>query len=174
MKSDFELLEIDGIKTPNLSEPAGDLFRSKMLEIKNKVEAKRAIEREERGKRTELEEALRRANNKYLMAADEHEEQEATWQIKEAQKELDKLPDFSKFDINEFAKKLINNPEIAKLKSEALEEHRTKRTDIEAYNKELTKRYNQATKELNRFMAGYQSDSSYGEGAVIFNRYRNA
>lgn len=173
MKSDIELLEINGLKTPNLSEPAGDLFKAQMLEAKVKIEKKRVIERDEANKRNKLKEDLRQANNRYLMAEDEHEEQEAKRQAQEIQEKLETLPDFSRFDIKAFAQKVINNPEILKSKSLAHEEHMVKREEIEAYSNELTKRYNEAMREVNRFMAGLRSDSSYREGAVLFNKYKN-
>lgn len=173
MKTDVKLLEIKGIKVPNFEEPAGEKFKKAMNEIYSKVEQKRIIRNNSITTIEKLKRELAILKNKQLMAEDEFEEQEMKKRRKDVQEQLENTEDYSGLDVDAYAKKLIGNPEIQKLKEEARLEYLKISKITAEYEKTLRQRYAISIKEVNRFMADMGSESEYRQAAVRFNSYKN-
>lgn len=174
MKTNVKLLEIKGVKTPNFSEPKGDEFKKVIDEIHYKAEKKRVIRTNSVNKVKELNSELARLKNKALMSEDEFEEIEIREQIKKVQEELERTEDYSDFDVNLFARKMIDKDEIKNLREEARAEHIENVKNIKEYKKELDKQYDLATREISRFIAGYKSDSTYRQASARYSRYKGS
>lgn len=174
MKTNIELLKIKGITTPDFSEPKGDEFKKVVDEIHYKVEKKRVIRSNSVNEVKELNTELARLKNKALMSEDEFEEIEIREQIKKIQEELERTEDYSDFDVNLFARKMIGKDEIKDLQEKARAEHIENVKSIKEYKEELDKQYELATREINRFIADYRSDSTYAQASVRYNRYKGS
>ena len=107
------------------------------------------------------------------MAADKIEEIELKTKRKALQEELESLGDYSGLDVEAFAQKLIDNPEVQKLQEEATAERIANKEVLTAYEKAIQENYDRLVKESNRFTASYRSDSSYAAASHIFNTYNN-
>jgi hypothetical protein len=173
MKTDVKLLEIKGIKTPDFAEPKGEKFRQAMKEIHVKVEEKRVIRNESVSTIERLKSDLAILKGKQIMAEDKHEEMEFKKKRKEVQEQLDNTEDYSGLDVDAYAKKLINNPEIKKLEEDARLECIAISQIANAYEKELRNNYETSRKEVARYTAGERSDSEYRQAAINYNRYKN-
>ncbi len=173
MKTDIKLLDIKKVKTPNFNEPKGDLYIKAMQEIYLKVEEKRSIKNNSINNITSLKTKLNKLKNQLLMAEDKFEEVEYRKQIKQLKDDLENISDYSGLNIEEFAKKLISNDKIEQLQEEAKEEFLEILGVATIYKEELDKEYTRATREVNRFIAGYNSDSSFRKANVKYNDYKN-
>lgn len=173
MKSEITLLPIKGIKTPDFKEPKGDEFQKVMVEIQRKVEEKRQIRSTMVEKVIKTTAELNKVKNAIIMAEDKFEEIELKTKRKALQEELESLGDYSGLDVEAFAQKLIDNPEVQKLQEEATAERIANREVLTAYEKAIQENYDRLVKESNRFTASYRSDSSYAAASHIFNTYNN-
>lgn len=173
MKTDIKLLDIKGFKTPNYSERKGDLFKKAMDDITFKIAEKRRIKNNSvaiiQKHKTELEEI----KHKIVMADDEIEIAQYKNRRKQIEEEMQNTDDYSSLDIDAYARKLINDPAIQKLKKDAEKEYTQTLEIASSYTKELEKHYNNATKLLNEFSTGYRSESSYRQANARFNEYIN-
>lgn len=172
MKSDIKLIELKGIETPSFLEPIGEEYIKAMHEIYLKVEEKRIIRGNSVNKIKELSTKLTTLKHQILMAEDEFEEIEIRKRIDEVKEQLDHTEDYTGLDVNEYARKLISNPEVEKLREKAQEEYLTKAQIVKTYKEELDKQYKQSIKETNRFVADYQSDSFFRQANVKYNSYK--
>lgn len=173
MKSEITLLPIKGIKTPDFKEPKGDEFQAVMQEIQRKVEEKRQIRSTMVEKVIQTTAELNKVKNAIIMAEDKFEEIELKTKRKALQEELESLGDYSGLDVEAFAQKLIDNPEVQKLQEEATAERIANKEVLTAYEKAIQENYDRLVKESNRFTASYRSDSSYAAASHIFNTYNN-
>lgn len=173
MKSEITLLPIKGIKTPDFKEPKGDEFQKVMVEIQRKVEEKRQIRSTMVEKVIKTTAELNKVKNAIIMAEDKIEEIELKTKRKALQEELESLGDYSGLDVEAFAQKLIDNPEVQKLQEEATAERIANKEVLTAYEKAIQENYDRLVKESNRFTASYRSDSSYAAASHIFNTYNN-
>ena len=173
MKTEITLLPIKGIKTPDFKEPKGDEFQKVMAEIKNKVEEKRLIKSNFLVKINQATAELNKVKNAIIMAEDKIEEIELKTKRKALQEELESLGDYSGLDVEAFAQKLIDNPEVQKLQEEATAERIANKEVLTAYEKAIQENYDRLVKESNRFTASHRSDSSYAAASHIFNTYNN-
>lgn len=173
MKSNIKLIELKGVTTPNLSEPIGEEFKKVMNEISLKVEEKRELRSNSVNKINELNTKLTKLNNQLLMAEDEFEELEIRKKIKEVKGQLENTEDYSGLDVGEYARKLINNPKVQQPKEDAEKEYLSILKVAKVYKDELDKQYNQSIKEINKFIAGYQSNSTYFKANVRYNSYKD-
>jgi hypothetical protein len=173
MKSEITLLPIKGIKTPDFKEPKGDEFQKVMVEIQRKVEEKRQIRSTMVEKVIKTTAELNTVKNAIIMAEDKFEEIELKTKRKALQEELESLGDYSGLDVEAFARKLIDNPEVQKLQEEATAERIANKEVLTAYEKAIQENYDRLVKESNRFTASYRSDSSYAAASHIFNTYNN-
>ena len=173
MKSEITLLPIKGIKTPDFKEPKGDEFQKVMVEIQRKVEEKRQIRSTMVEKVIKTTAELNTVKNAIIMAEDKIEEIELKTKRKALQEELESLGDYSGLDVEAFAQKLIDNPEVQKLQEEATAERIANKEVLTAYEKAIQENYDRLVKESNRFTASYRSDSSYAAASHIFNTYNN-
>ena len=173
MKSEITLLQIKGIKTPDFKEPKGDEFQAVMQEIQIKVEEKRTIRNTMVEKVIQTTAELNKVKNAIIMAEDKFEEIELKTKRKALQEELESLGDYSGLDVEAFAQKLIDNPEVQKLQEEATAERIANKEVLTAYEKAIQENYDRLVKESNRFTASYRSDSSYAAASHIFNTYNN-
>ena len=173
MKTEITLLPIKGIKTPDFKEPKGDEFQKVMVEIQRKVEEKRQIRSTMVEKVIKTTAELNKVKNAIIMAEDKIEEIELKTKRKALQEELESLGDYSGLDVEAFAQKLIDNPEVQKLQEEATAERIANKEVLTAYEKAIQENYDRLVKESNRFTASYRSDSSYAAASHIFNTYNN-
>ena len=173
MKSEITLLPIKGIKTPDFKEPKGDEFQTVMAEIQRKVEEKRQIRSTMVEKVIKTTAELNTVKNAIIMAEDKFEEIELKTKRKALQEELESIGDYSGLDVEAFAQKLIDNPEVQKLQEEATAERIANKEVLTAYEKAIQENYDRLVKESNRFTASYRSDSSYAAASHIFNTYNN-
>ena len=173
MKSEITLLPIKGIKTPDFKEPKGDEFQKVMVEIQRKVEVKRQIRSTMVEKVIKTTAELNKVKNAIIMAEDKIEEIELKTKRKALQEELESLGDYSGLDVEAFAQKLIDNPEVQKLQEEATAERIANKEVLTAYEKAIQENYDRLVKESNRFTASHRSDSSYAAASHIFNTYNN-
>lgn len=173
MKTELTLLPIKGIKTPDFKEPKGDEFQKVMAEIQRKVEEKRQIRSTMVEKVIKTTAELNTVKNAIIMAEDKFEEIELKTKRKALQEELESLGDYSGLDVEAFAQKLIDNPEVKKLQEEATAERITNKEVLTAYEKAIQENYDRLVKESNRYTASYRSDSSYAAASHIFNTYNN-
>lgn len=173
MKTEITLLPIKGIKTPDFKEPKGDEFQKVMVEIQRKVEEKRQIRSTMVEKVIKTTAELNKVKNAIIMAEDKFEEIELKTKRKALQEELESLGDYSGLDVEAFAQKLIDNPEVQKLQEEATAERIANKEVLTAYEKAIQENYDRLVKESNRFTASYRSDSSYAAASHIFNTYNN-
>ena len=120
MKTEITLLPIKGIKTPDFKEPKGDEFQTVMAEIQSKVEEKRQIRSTIVEKVIQATAELNKVKNAIIMAEDKFEEIELKKKRKALQEELESpLKIIPGLDVEAFAQKLINNPDVLKLEAEA-------------------------------------------------------
>ena len=173
MKTEITLLPIKGIKTPDFKEPKGDEFQTVMAEIQRKVEEKRQIRSTMVEKVIKTTAELNTVKNAIIMAEDKFEEIELKTKRKALQEELESLGDYSGLDVEAFAQKLIDNPEVQKLQEEATAERIANKEVLTAYEKAIQENYDRLVKESNRYTASYRSDSSYAAASHIFNTYNN-
>lgn len=173
MKSEITLLPIKGIKTPEFKEPKGDEFQAVMKEIQSKIEEKRTIRNTIVEKVIQTSAELNKVKNAIIMAEDKFEEMDLKKQRKALQEELESIEDYSGLDVEAFAQKLIDNPEVQKLLEEATAERIANREVLTAYEKAVKDNYDKLVKERNRFTADYRSESSYAAASRIFNTYNN-
>ena len=173
MKTEITLLPIKGIKTPDFKEPKGDEFQTVMAEIQRKVEEKRQIRSTMVEKVIKTTAELNTVKNAIIMAEDKFEEIELKTKRKDLQEELESLGDYSGLDVESFAQKLIDNPEVQKLQEEATAERIANKEVLTAYEKAIQENYDRLVKESNRYTASYRSDSSYAAASHIFNTYNN-
>lgn len=173
MKTEITLLPIKGITTPDFKEPKGDEFQTVMAEIQRKVEEKRQIRNTFVEKVIQATANLNKVKHAIIMAEDKFEEIELKKKRKELQKELEAIEDYSDLDVEAFAQKLIDNPEVQKLLEEATAERIANREVLTAYEKAVKDNYDKLVKERNRFTADYRSESSYAAASHIFNTYNN-
>lgn len=173
MKSEITLLPIKGIKTPDFKEPKGDEFQAVMQEIQRKVEEKRTIRNTLVEKVIQTSAELNRVKNAIIMSEDKFEEMELKKKRKALQEELESIEDYSGLDVEAFARKLINNPDVLTLEAEAKAERIANRGVLATYEQALRKHFDHLGKESNRFTASHGSDSSYAAASRIFNTYKN-
>lgn len=173
MKTEITLLPIKGIKTPDFKEPKGDEFQAVMREIQSKVEEKRLIKSNFLVEINQATAELNKVKNAIVMAEDKFEEIELKKKRKALQQELESIEDYSGLDVEAFAKKLINNPDVLALEAEAKAERIANREVLTTYEQALRKHLDQSRKEFNRFTASHGSDSSYAAASYIFNNYNN-
>lgn len=173
MKSEITLLPIKGIKTPDFKEPKGDEFQKVMDEIKNKMEEKRLIKSNFLVKINQATAELNKVKNAIIMAEDKFEEIELKKKRKALQQELESIEDYSGLDVEAFAQKLIDNPEVQKLQEEATAERISNRNVLATYEQAVKENYENLTREINRYTASYRSDSSYSAANSLFNLYKN-
>jgi len=174
MKSTIELMQVKGVKVPNFNEPKGMEFEKAMNEIDAKVHKQTARKNGSINQINKVKEQLNKVQAGILMAEDDFEEMELKKRKKYLQEELDSIDDYSSLNVQEYAKKLINNSAIQTLQAEAKSEYLNIRTAAKDYEKELEKQYTQAKKELQRFNADMGSESNYRTGARSFNSYETA
>ena len=172
VKVNNKLMEIKGIRIPDLSEPIGDQFKHEMNEIHSKIEKKRVEMSNLQGEIKRLKNELIKEKNNLLMCDDEFEEFTLRNKCKDLEQELSTTKDYSHFSIKEYSSKLINTEYIQDLKEKAAEEHIEIAKDIEAYRKVLEDQYSKSIKKMDGFMTSYRSDSSYREGSSRYNSYK--
>lgn len=165
-------IELKGYETPDYNEPKGQAYKKAMNDIEHKVRKKIEIRNNSSKQIKELNKALIAAKNNVLMAEDGHERQEHINKRNHIEEQLNEVEDYSSFDINEYARKLIDTDRIKTLRREALEEYRNKKQVADTYMDELKERYHKAKKEYDEFVADYKSQSSTRESQVIYNRYK--
>lgn len=173
MKSEITLLPIKGIKTPDFKEPKGDEFQTVMAEIQSKVEEKRTIRNTIVEKVIQTSAELNKVKNAIIMAEDKFEEMELKKKRKALQEELESIEDYSGLDVEEFSRKLINNPDVLTLEAEARAERIANKEMLTAYEKAVKDNYDALVKEKNRYTAALRSDSTYSAASHIFNLYKN-
>jgi len=176
MRSEVKLIKIAGVDIPKFDEPKGDLFEKAMKEITNKVEAKRLLIMGNTEERRKLKAELMRVNNLIIMEDSEETISSLQTEKKAIQDKLENLIDYSNLNINVYAKKLINDPTIQKLKQEADTEVLEIITKTREYEKVLTDLYNAILKETRTFTVdmGSASGSSTRRTNVKYNNYENA
>lgn len=173
MKTNIKLMDIKGFKTPNYAEPKGDLYRKAMLEIQNKVAEKTRIRNNSTAILKKYNDELDSIKYKIVMAEDEFEETELMKRRKQIREEMEGIEDYSDFDVNAYAKKLIDNPRIKKMKEDAQKEYTAIVQEASLYVKKLEQEYERSQKLWNHFTAGYGSESSFRQAEVQYNRYQN-
>lgn len=173
MKTEITLLPIKGITTPDFKEPKGEEFQTVMAEIQRKVEEKRSIKQNHLAKTQNLKAELNKVKHAIIMAEDAFEEIELKKQRKTLQKELEAIEDYPNLDVEAFAQRLINNPEVQKLLEEATAERIANKEVLAAYEQAVKDNYDKLVIESNRYTASYRSESSYAAASRIFNTYKN-
>lgn len=173
MKSDITLLPIKGIITPDFKEPKGDEFQKVVDEIKRKVEEKRVIKNTSVEKINQVTAELNKVKNAIIMAEDKFEEIDLKKKRKALQDKLEATEDYSGLDVEAFARKLIENPEVQQLQEEATAERITNREALSIYEQAFKENYERLTRESNRYTAAVRNDSSYSAANHLFNLYKN-
>lgn len=173
MKSDITLLPIEGIKTPDFKEPKGDEFQKVMDEIKYKVAEKRIIKNTSAEKINQVTAELNKIKSAIIMAEDKFEEIELKKKRKAYQNKLASIEDYSGLDVEAFAKKLIDNPEVQNLQEEATAERIANKEVLSIYEQAVKENYERLTRESNRYTAALRNDSSYSAANHLFNLYKN-
>ena len=129
-----------------------------MAEIKNKVEEKRLIKSNFLVKINQATAELDKVKNAIVMAEDKFEEIELKKKRYALEQELESIEDYFGLDVEAFAKKLINNPDVLALEAEAKAERIANREVLTTYEQALRKHLDQSRKEFNRFTASHRSD----------------
>ncbi|MGB7474090.1 hypothetical protein [Trichococcus sp.] len=173
MRTNISLLPIKGIKTPDFKEPKGDEFQKVMDEIKCKVEEKRIIKNTSVEKINQVTAELNKVKNAIIMAEDKFEEIDLKKKRKALQDKLEGIEDYSGLDVEAFARKLIENPEVQQLQEEATAERITNREVLSIYEQAFKENYERLTRESNRYTAAVRNDSSYSAANHLFSLYKN-
>ena len=173
MKTDVKLIKLKEVKTPDFREPKGEKYFWAMNEIRTKVEEKRATLGDIKNEVSEKSAKINRLKNNLVMADDEFEKLTIRKEISEQEEKLNGLLDYKGLDIQIYAEKLINAPEILELKKQADQEYLEIAKLAKEYQEELNKQYNSATKELNRFLAGGGSHSTTRRANTTYYTYKN-
>lgn len=173
MKTDIKLIKLKEVKTPDFREPKGEKYFWAMNEIRSKVEEKRATLGNIKNEVSERTKKINRLKNNLVMADDEFEKLTIRKEISEQEEKLNGMLDFKGLDIQVYAEKLINAPEILELKKQAEQEYLEIEKMAKEYQEELDKQYKLASKDLNRFLAGIGSDSTTKRANVNYYTYKN-
>jgi len=176
MKSNVKLIKIDGVEIPKFDEPKGEAYEKAMKEVVQKVDAKRKLKGESEQARATLKGEINITNNALMMADDDKEYAELFERRKQLQDKMSELVDYSGFNVNAYAKKLINDPQIQKLKAEADEEVTIILAKTRAYDKAVSELY-QSIIEATRGILnnqGSSSSSSTRRTNAKFNEYNDS
>lgn len=173
MRNDIKLINLKGFNTPDFTEKAGDQYKQAMSEIRQKVEQKRKLKTDSMTNIKKKQDEINKIKNQIIMSEDDFEEMQLKGKRKQLKEELENIDDYSGLDVDEYARKLINNEKITKLRSESIKEYQDTLNVAKPYVTELEKQYRQATKLLNQFSAGMDAESSFREADVQYNRYKN-
>ncbi|WP_034551673.1 hypothetical protein [Carnobacterium funditum] len=173
MKTENKAIIIKGIVIPDYKEPKGESYYSLIARQSNEIahlNAQRSTAQEEINK---IEEEKTVLNLKQTGKSDRAERYEFKRKKKELEKQIKSLEEVAYMDVQKDIDTILNSPELELLEDKAKKEYLKLHKQAEIYNKELDKAYAKTKKDINRFLAGIDSDSYYRMAAVRHNRLKN-
>ncbi|MFL2120939.1 hypothetical protein [Marinilactibacillus psychrotolerans] len=173
MKTESNLLEISGVKTPDFTEPKGAAYYKLLAQKTDKINKQKSIRSQANSEIIAIEKEIKQIDRTLLEDINQSEVYELKRKRSELKKKIPPLEAAAYMDIQKDIDDLMNDPQLAKLREEALQEHKANREIISQYDKALEKSYRESKKKINGFMAGYRSDSKFRMASILKNRLSN-
>lgn len=139
MKTTIKLFKIEGVETPTFKQPKGEAFEKAINGIDEKVAAKRKVMGNSNEIRNRLKAELSEIGNALLMEDGEAEQTELITRRSEIGTTLNNTMDYSEFSINDYARKLMDDPGFKKIRTDAINEVNELMPGIKAYESALKK-----------------------------------
>jgi len=173
MKTESTLLEVNGVKTPDLNEPKGELFEKKVNEATAKINRLKARVNQSLAEKRKIESEIQKIKHTLIIEEDPFEVVELKKKRRELEDTLQSAEDLSDVDVNQYAKDMLETNELKKLYQEARAEYIAKSAEAKEYQKKLNARYQASNQEVQRFIADYGSDSHFRTASNNYNQTKN-
>lgn len=173
MKIESNLLEISGVKTPDFSEPKGLAYYKLLAQETDKITKQKSIRSQANNEINAIEKELKQIDRTLLEDISQSEAFKLKRKRNELRKKIKPLEEAAYMDIQKDIDVVMNDPQLAKLREEALEEHKMNREIISQYDKALEKSYRESKEKINAFMADYGSNSKFRMASILKNRLSN-
>lgn len=172
MEINKESIKIRGVETPNYKEPKGTKYYDLLNELITDFIKVQSEVNQARSKMQQIESKIKVIEREKASAESYEDKFSLKKKISELEKQIKPLEEVAYISLDKKKDKILNNPDLIGFREEAAEEHSLLKEQVKKYATELEKSYKESQKDINRFLADYQSESKFREANAMLNRLK--